>query len=263
MDYADQRYHSPGTGRFLTPDPFNGSFRPRSPLSWNRYSYVRGDPINRTDPTGLWDPLSALSDMVGDCESGSSEDPNCSVSIAGVDLDDLSGVDLSDIDLSEVENLEDQNNNNGPTGAGGPKGACGSTPECSNPQGNSGSGTTASNGQGTSSSTTQASTGGTTTPTTGQGSGGPTIGPVIYPKPLVLSCYLNPWWFVGNPLYGPVTPSDPLLGNGTGPVATTNTGNGNPVGSAAGNNAVTGLAAIGDYFANLGTCLAMAYRNQP
>jgi RHS repeat-associated protein len=81
LDYADQRYHVSGTGRFLTPDPFNGSFDPRNPLSWNRYSYVTGDPINRTDPTGL-DPLSCLGDMMGDAESGNNDDPNCSVSVS-------------------------------------------------------------------------------------------------------------------------------------------------------------------------------------
>ena len=38
------------TGRFLSVDP--GGFDPRQPQSWNRYSYVMNNPINRTDPTG-------------------------------------------------------------------------------------------------------------------------------------------------------------------------------------------------------------------
>jgi RHS repeat-associated protein len=47
LDYADQRYHNPGTGRFLTPDPAaNG-------LNW--YAYVSGDPVNHFDPLGLTD----------------------------------------------------------------------------------------------------------------------------------------------------------------------------------------------------------------
>jgi RHS repeat-associated protein len=50
LDYADQRYHNPGTGRFMTPDHYRGS--PAEPSSFNRYAYVGGDPINRTDPTG-------------------------------------------------------------------------------------------------------------------------------------------------------------------------------------------------------------------
>ncbi len=53
LDYADQRYHQPGTGRFLTPDPLVASAKPEDPGSWNRYEYVGGDPVNSTDPSGL------------------------------------------------------------------------------------------------------------------------------------------------------------------------------------------------------------------
>jgi RHS repeat-associated protein len=56
FDYANNRYHNPGTGRFLTPDPYmptaNGVNDPTNPGSWNRYSYVGGDPITFNDPTG-------------------------------------------------------------------------------------------------------------------------------------------------------------------------------------------------------------------
>jgi RHS repeat-associated protein len=55
LDYADQRYHQPGTGRFMTPDPYAGSANPNDPGSWNRYAYVGGDPTNQTDPKGLCD----------------------------------------------------------------------------------------------------------------------------------------------------------------------------------------------------------------
>src|SRR5208282_4234708 len=54
-DYADQRYMSPGTGRFITPDPFSTSAMPKDPGSWNKYTYTRGDPINRVDPGGADD----------------------------------------------------------------------------------------------------------------------------------------------------------------------------------------------------------------
>jgi len=49
-----------------------GSARGGSPLSWNRYSYTRGDPTNRKDPTGLeddggdGDPDMPAQDLCGD-----------------------------------------------------------------------------------------------------------------------------------------------------------------------------------------------------
>jgi RHS repeat-associated protein len=59
LDYADQRYHNPGTGRFMTPDPYvatsASASNPSDPGSWNRYAYTRGDPVNRLDPSGLDD----------------------------------------------------------------------------------------------------------------------------------------------------------------------------------------------------------------
>ncbi|MEW5978806.1 MAG: RHS repeat-associated core domain-containing protein [Acidobacteriota bacterium] len=53
LDYAMNRYYGSTLGRFTTPDPFGGSARLGNPGSWNRYSYVIGDPVNRTDSYGL------------------------------------------------------------------------------------------------------------------------------------------------------------------------------------------------------------------
>jgi len=63
LDYADQRFYASTYGRFMTPDPYRGSAHADSPLSWNRYTYVTGDPINRRDPHGLCD----ASDWYTDC----------------------------------------------------------------------------------------------------------------------------------------------------------------------------------------------------
>ena len=52
LDYADQRYHQPGMGRFMRPDSYGGSAKAKAPGSWNRYAYVGGDPVNTIDPTG-------------------------------------------------------------------------------------------------------------------------------------------------------------------------------------------------------------------
>jgi hypothetical protein len=47
------RYYYSAWGRFMSPDPYSGSANPANPLSWNRYAYVNGDPINGIDPFGL------------------------------------------------------------------------------------------------------------------------------------------------------------------------------------------------------------------
>jgi RHS repeat-associated protein len=54
LDYMHARYYRPIWGRFLSVDPVIG--KPNLPSSWNRYSYVRGNPLVATDPTGreLW-----------------------------------------------------------------------------------------------------------------------------------------------------------------------------------------------------------------
>jgi hypothetical protein len=37
----------------MTPDPYRASGGAGNPQSWNRYSYVQGDPVNKGDPSGL------------------------------------------------------------------------------------------------------------------------------------------------------------------------------------------------------------------
>jgi RHS repeat-associated protein len=51
LDYANQRYYNSAYGRFMTVD--SGRAHPKDPVSWNRYSYTGGDPVNRSDPRGL------------------------------------------------------------------------------------------------------------------------------------------------------------------------------------------------------------------
>jgi RHS repeat-associated protein len=53
LDYANNRYYSNAYGRFMTPDPSMRSAHPTLPQSWNRYTYVSGDPVNHNDPSGL------------------------------------------------------------------------------------------------------------------------------------------------------------------------------------------------------------------
>ena len=55
FDDADQRFYASTYGRFLTPDPSKRSGGTKSPASWNKFSYTRGDPVNRFDPRGILD----------------------------------------------------------------------------------------------------------------------------------------------------------------------------------------------------------------
>ncbi|MDP9194011.1 MAG: RHS repeat-associated core domain-containing protein, partial [Acidobacteriota bacterium] len=56
LDYMHARYYNPTWGRFLSVDPLLDVKRStREPQSWNRYSYVVNNPINRIDPDGRMD----------------------------------------------------------------------------------------------------------------------------------------------------------------------------------------------------------------
>jgi RHS repeat-associated protein len=52
IDSMHARSYKPLFGRFLSPDPVAGD--PSEPRSFNLYGYVRGQPLNATDPAGLW-----------------------------------------------------------------------------------------------------------------------------------------------------------------------------------------------------------------
>jgi len=58
--YAMNREYSAAYGRFLTPDPYMASGEVADPGSWNRYAYTQGDPVNYTDPSGLYLSVAGL-----------------------------------------------------------------------------------------------------------------------------------------------------------------------------------------------------------
>lgn len=47
------RKYDSSSGRWTTTDPYGGSMNVADPQSFNRYTYVNNDPVNRQDPTGL------------------------------------------------------------------------------------------------------------------------------------------------------------------------------------------------------------------
>jgi RHS repeat-associated protein len=50
------RWHS----RFDQPDPYDGSYDQTDQQSFNRYAYVKGDPVNFVDPSGLMMVLASV-----------------------------------------------------------------------------------------------------------------------------------------------------------------------------------------------------------
>ncbi len=54
--HAQFRQYSSTQGRWMSPDPYVGSYDTGNPQSLNRYSYVANNPLSETDPSGLCPP---------------------------------------------------------------------------------------------------------------------------------------------------------------------------------------------------------------
>ncbi len=52
LDYAMARFYASRYGRFTSPDMSGANMDLANPQSWNAYTYVNGDPIDSTDPSG-------------------------------------------------------------------------------------------------------------------------------------------------------------------------------------------------------------------
>jgi RHS repeat-associated protein len=55
-DHAMFRQYTPLQGRWMSPDPYSGSYDESNPQSFNRYSYALNNPAVFTDPSGLQSP---------------------------------------------------------------------------------------------------------------------------------------------------------------------------------------------------------------
>jgi RHS repeat-associated protein len=77
------RIYDPAERRFLTPDPHVSA--PLFGQSYNRYSYVAGDPVNRRDPTGLdwWTSTSGGCGFEMSCAGTSFTEVSISISSGG------------------------------------------------------------------------------------------------------------------------------------------------------------------------------------
>lgn len=53
MSHTLWRQYDNLSGRWTAPDPYGGSMTIAAPQSFNRYSYVENDPVNKVDPLGL------------------------------------------------------------------------------------------------------------------------------------------------------------------------------------------------------------------
>ena len=90
LDYFINRYYSSMQGRFTSPDaPFADQWE-EEPQSWNLYSYVGNQPLNHTDPFGLWKEVECTSGK-GQCwVSDNKTDTITSLAkILGVDANQL------------------------------------------------------------------------------------------------------------------------------------------------------------------------------
>jgi RHS repeat-associated protein len=69
LDYVGARYYASQTGRFTTVDPFLDVHKALvDPQQWNRYTYVRNNPLRYVDPDGraietLWDAFNLALDV--------------------------------------------------------------------------------------------------------------------------------------------------------------------------------------------------------
>ena len=75
LDYMHARYYHFNLGRFMSVDPVRGN--PKSPQSWNLFSYVKNNPTTMVDPLGLAGKQGGKTDggTDGKCDGGS--DPDC------------------------------------------------------------------------------------------------------------------------------------------------------------------------------------------
>ena len=61
-DHAQFRQYSSMSGRWMSPDPYSGSYQFGNPQTMNRYTYAMNNPLSNIDPTGLDDECTGYYD---------------------------------------------------------------------------------------------------------------------------------------------------------------------------------------------------------
>jgi RHS repeat-associated protein len=85
LDFAEARYYNNSHGRFTAVDPLLASGKSANPQTFNRYVYVRNNPLNLVDPSGLSScPVGQIASNNGTCiVSTGTRDVNCFVEGCG------------------------------------------------------------------------------------------------------------------------------------------------------------------------------------
>ncbi len=71
--YLNARWYDPVQGRFTQPDSIVPN--PANPMDWDRYAYVRNNPMNYTDPSGHCRQAVYGVCVLGENGQGNSPDP--------------------------------------------------------------------------------------------------------------------------------------------------------------------------------------------
>ena len=106
LDNFGARYNSSSMGRFMSPDPLGG--HRVDPQTLNKYSYVRNNPLNLTDPTGLDFNLTCSGPDTATCKGGLQGTTTTSTDANGNPTSTFSATVISN---DKNGNLVDQNGN--------------------------------------------------------------------------------------------------------------------------------------------------------
>ena len=78
LSHSASRDYSPGLGKWTSPDPYVGSYDLADPQSFNRYAYVRNNPLGAVDPSGFEEYVPTGGTADGGSDGGALPTASCS-----------------------------------------------------------------------------------------------------------------------------------------------------------------------------------------